>query len=554
MSKARRKTKSAGWPRESELPRAYRRACRLALRARYEEARRAYTRLEAADGTDARVRSLTRNDLSVLDVLSGEVEGAFLDLQESSSGGASCEAARLNLALLRAELGTDRASGGPMPRIDRPSGPLPPRRPTRIAILSFLFNWPSTGGGIVHTVELGRFLSRAGYEVRHVYAEYPAWDIGNVLASGPVPGDGLAFTDGDWDVRTIQERYRRAVDAFRPDFVLITDAWSMKPLLAEAVSGYPYYLRFQALECLCPLNNLRLLARGPGDVEQCARHQLATAEACRRCLDERGRYSGQLHQLERTLAGVATPEYQSTLRRALEEAEAVLVLNPLTQAMLGPYARRVEVVPWGMDSARFPWPHPPVESSASAADGVVTLFMAAVAGEFIKGFHVLHAACARLRRSRADFELVVTFDPPGRIDEFTRSVGWQSQDDLPRWYRAADICVVPTIAQEGLSRTSVEAMASGLPVVASRIGGLPYTVADGVTGLLFDPGDPDDLARKLVTVLDDAPLRRRMGSAGRKRFEEDFTWDVVIERYYRPLFTTTDVSGASRQRGAMGAS
>jgi glycosyltransferase involved in cell wall biosynthesis len=142
-----------------------------------------------------------------------------------------------------------------------------------------------------------------------------------------------------------------------------------------------------------------------------------------------------------------------------------------------------------------------------------------------------------LRRPRSDFELVVTFDPPGQIDEFTRSVGWCSLAELPRHYREADICLVPTIAQDSLSRTSVEAMASGIPVIASRIGGLPYTVTDGVTGLLCEPSDPDDLARKITLLLDDSDLRRRMGLAGRKRFDEDFRWEDVIERNFRPLLS-----------------
>ncbi len=142
-----------------------------------------------------------------------------------------------------------------------------------------------------------------------------------------------------------------------------------------------------------------------------------------------------------------------------------------------------------------------------------------------------------LREARSDFELVVTFNPPGPIDEFTRSVGWCSQADLPRHYRAADICLVPTIAQDGLSITSVEAMAAGIPVVASRIGGVPYTVSDGVTGLLCEPGEPVDLASKIERLLDDPALRRQMGLAGRRRFEADFTWETVIERYWRPLLT-----------------
>ena len=176
--------------------------------------------------------------------------------------------------------------------------------------------------------------------------------------------------------------------------------------------------------------------------------------------------------------------------------------------------------------------------------------MAAVAGEVIKGYHVAHEACRILRQSRSDFELVVTFDPPGpgRIDEFTRSVGWCSLAELPRHYRAADICLVPTIAQDALSRTSVEAMASGIPVVASRIGGLPYTVTDGVTGLLCEPGDPADLARQIARLLDDPELRRRMGLAGRKRFEEEFLWETVIDRYFRPLLAERRVGRDATRR------
>ena len=346
--------------------------------------------------------------------------------------------------------------------------------------------------------------------------------------------EALEFDPADWNVAAIQARYRLAVEAFHPDYVVISDAWNMKPLLAEAVRGYPYFLLFQGQENICPLNNIRLLAEGPDRVEQCPRNQLATPEVCHRCLAERGHHAGALHQAERALAGVGTPEYDQKLRRSLQEAEAVLALNPLTAAMLEPFSRRVRVVPWGLDPARFPWP-PPDEPRNHPE--TITLFMAAVAGEFIKGFHVAHEACRLLRQTRSDFELVVTFTPPGpgRIDEFTRSVGWCSQDELPRHYRAADICLVPTIAQDGLSITSVEAMASGIPVVASRIGGLPYTVSDGLTGLLFEPGDPADLARQIARLLDDSDLRRRMGLEGRRRFEEEFTWQGVIDRHWRPL-------------------
>jgi glycosyltransferase involved in cell wall biosynthesis len=78
-------------------------------------------------------------------------------------------------------------------------------------------------------------------------------------------------------------------------------------------------------------------------------------------------------------------------------------------------------------------------------------------------------------------------------------------------------------------------MAAGKPVVASCIGGLPFTISDGATGLLCESGDPADLAAKLGMLLDDSDLRRRLVVAGRKRFEAEFTWQAVIERHYRPM-------------------
>ncbi len=508
------------------------------------------------------LRVLVQNDLAVLAAMEGRFDEACQGWRAAIESGRDCLPARLNLGLVEAELSMSAPTADVPPlgiappreedqsvareKPESGTGNSIPRRsgPIRVAVLSLLFNWPSTGGGNMHTAGLVEFLGRAGYDVRHFYACYPAWGIGRVADEEPLASEGIEFDDGDWNLGTIRQRFRSAVDSFAPDYVVISDAWNMKPHLAEAMRGYPYLMLVQAQECLCPLNNLRLLGVGPNQVEQCPRNQLATPQVCHQCLAERGYHAGALHQHERALAGVGTAEYDRILRKSFYEAEAVLVLNPITAAMVEPYARRVCVVPWGIDAGRFPVPpnpkseiRNPKESPAPdpANSRPIRLFMAAVAGEVIKGFHVAHEACRLLRENRADFELVVTFDPPGQIDEFTRSVGWCSQAELPGHYRAADICLVPTIAQDALSITSVEAMAAGIPVVASRIGGLPYTVTDGVTGLLCEPGNPADQAGKIGKLLDDPDLRRQMGLAGRKRFEEDFTWEAVIDRYWRPL-------------------
>jgi len=76
----------------------------------------------------------------------------------------------------------------------------------------------------------------------------------------------------------------------------------------------------------------------------------------------------------------------------------------------------------------------------------------------------------------------------------------------------------------------LEAMAARTPVVASRVGGVPDVVEDGVTGLLYPYGNLDALATALDGLLGDAAERARMGERGRERVERLFTWDSVVDR------------------------
>jgi glycosyltransferase involved in cell wall biosynthesis len=516
--------------------RMYQRACGAVEKCQHREAKRLFEDMLIL-APDARRKALVRNDLAALAAWAGEIDAAREGFQTALALDTACELARANLAMLaetvEPESDVSDAPATPTPRVDDAQ-----EVATRVAIVSFLFNWPSTGGGNVHTVELGQFLSRAGYLVQHFYPRYSGWEIGEVTRPVPFASAALEFDEAGWNLDNIGARIREALDDFGPDHVIITDSWSIKPLLTEAVRGYPYILRFQAMECLCPLNGVRLIWNGPGHFRQCQRHQLASPEFCRRCLEENGHMSGSLHQAERALAGVGSKEYYGRLIRALEEAEAVLVVNPLHEAMVSPYTNRVRVVTAGMDAERFPWKDKTGrggQEEARRGGGKLGVLFAGLVQEPMKGFEVLHEACARLWQRRQDFELVATADPAGRVDEFTRFAGWQSQEDLPRQIREAAILVMPTIAQEALGRTAVEAMAAGRPVVASRLGGLPFTVIDGATGLLCEPGDVDDLGRKIEMLLDDEGLRERMGQAGRRRFEEHYAWPVIIERHYKPL-------------------
>ena len=109
-------------------------------------------------------------------------------------------------------------------------------------------------------------------------------------------------------------------------------------------------------------------------------------------------------------------------------------------------------------------------------------------------------------------------------------------DELPDLYRAADLFVLPAVHDtagnvDGLPNVILEAMASGLPVVASLISGIPLAVADGETGRLVPEGDTGALGKALAELLRDAPRRRAMGEAGRSRAERELSWDAVAARY-----------------------
>jgi glycosyltransferase involved in cell wall biosynthesis len=124
--------------------------------------------------------------------------------------------------------------------------------------------------------------------------------------------------------------------------------------------------------------------------------------------------------------------------------------------------------------------------------------------------------------------LRTTIQQSGRSDDVS-VIGPVPPDALPDLYRAADVLVFPTVwPTEGFGMVAAEAMACGIPVVASQIAAIPEVVLDGQTGLLFAPGDAGDLAQKLLTLLADRPLRLSLGRQGAIEAER-YDWSHVAE-------------------------
>lgn len=127
-----------------------------------------------------------------------------------------------------------------------------------------------------------------------------------------------------------------------------------------------------------------------------------------------------------------------------------------------------------------------------------------------------------------------------------------SQRDLADLYRRADVVVLPSICHESFGMSVAEAMASGVPVVVSRSGALPLLVGENSCGLVAERDDAHALARMIAALLDDPEHARKLGTEGRRRAVEMFSWDAIasrLERLYADLLSPLG-GGAGAQPGA----
>lgn len=122
-----------------------------------------------------------------------------------------------------------------------------------------------------------------------------------------------------------------------------------------------------------------------------------------------------------------------------------------------------------------------------------------------------------------------------------RYLGFRPLDDIMARMGRARFLVLPSICYENSPRTIVEAFSCGLPVIASRLGALPDIVRDGVTGLLFNPGDPIDLASKIAWANAHPEQMKRMGQAARAEYEAEYTpernYEILMDIYQDAIST-----------------
>jgi glycosyltransferase involved in cell wall biosynthesis len=174
----------------------------------------------------------------------------------------------------------------------------------------------------------------------------------------------------------------------------------------------------------------------------------------------------------------------------------------------------------------------------------------------VKRTDVVLMAFRRLRDEGVDAVLCMVGDGPDRrsVEDLAGELGIMRdslfpgyQEDVGPFFAAFDAFVLPS-GNEGTPVTAIEALSSGCPVVATRVGGVPDVVTDGEDGFLVEPGDVDGLAAKLALLANDPALRATMGDAGRKRMRGRYTVDRLIDdidRLYRDLLERKGIEPAT---------
>jgi glycosyltransferase involved in cell wall biosynthesis len=203
---------------------------------------------------------------------------------------------------------------------------------------------------------------------------------------------------------------------------------------------------------------------------------------------------------------------------------------------------RVRTIHNGVELARFTGR--PSRADARAALGLPS--DAPVVGTLgrlvaVKDHATLLDAAARLSREGLNPFVIIAGDGPLRRDTEERAVALGiaprirllgHRKDVETVLAALDVFVLSS-RSEGLNNTILEAMAAGLPVVATRVGGADEMVIDGVTGLLVSPGSDEALAAALRRLLANAGQAAAMGRAGRARVERDFDLVKTVQKYER---------------------
>ncbi len=243
--------------------------------------------------------------------------------------------------------------------------------------------------------------------------------------------------------------------------------------------------------------------------------------------------------------------------RVLANAARIVAVSRYTAGLVertGVPADRIEVVHPGCDVDTLV-PQPPdseVQKRVLGARAGTRVVL--TTGNLVprKGHDMVIRAVAQVRKTVPDVTYLIVGDGPHRADleRLAQALGVRDQvvfagrasdAELPSLYALADVFVMASRERlenndvEGFGLVYLEAGACGKPVIGGRCGGVPEAIVEGVTGLLVDPEDPEDIARAIARCLTEPGLAMALGSAGAARARREFTWAQAADQMQRVL-------------------
>jgi L-malate glycosyltransferase len=257
-----------------------------------------------------------------------------------------------------------------------------------------------------------------------------------------------------------------------------------------------------------------------------------------------------LHGTDITLVG-ADPSYRETVAFCIEQSDGVTAVSESLRDDTYRHLRLtspIVVVPNFLDCGRYtPMPDPALRARHCPPDRYDSLLLHVSNFRPVKRLDSVVEVFRRVREQRRA-KIVLVGDGPerGRVETLAREAGIAEHveilgelDDVRGLLSVADAFLLPS-AQESFGLAALEAMACGVPVVASRVGGLPEVITDGLTGYLRDPDEHAGMAAAVLDLLDDPSLRQRIAHLARASVVDRFDEDRVVPMYealYERLLT-----------------
>lgn len=397
----------------------------------------------------------------------------------------------------------------------------------KIAVVDSFFSWPPIGGCAVDLASVMNHLTFANYDVTFFL---PLVDDDFYFPRGRLGrSEGLKFDvinipflSSQFNLNNFTEKMAEAVEEYNPEFLFMGDMYAFKPYLAERLRKYKIIWRSYAYDLVCPRCNL-LDNRG----RSCPASLLTDPERCKLCV-EKDRNINWDHPIFREIrmAKIFSKEYHDLLVRNIEKAHYLIIYNDILKNRIEDCFHNLDNVlirPSGIDPKQFS-----IKRTEKNIKNVTFLF-AGRGEDPAKGLEFFLKIFRKLREKHSEIRFLVT----GKFDfaeKGIESVGWIPQEQMPDLFKRADICVVPSLWEEPFGIVAVEAMAAGVPVIASEVGGLKQIIRHGETGYLIPPGDCDGFFYAANLLIENSDMRQEMGEKGQSLAKE-YSWEKVMEKY-----------------------